>query len=76
MKAELDIMDVVSGITTKVILRKTRQFKFRLWIGVKLIILASHIIGMRIEIEVIYEAGDNPDGATNAVFSCVEIEYV
>jgi hypothetical protein len=37
----------------------------------------GHMLGgMSIEVKVIYQAGANPDGATNAVFRVVEIEYV
>lgn len=32
--------------------------------------------GMSIECKVIYQAGDDPDGATNAVFRVMKIEYV
>lgn len=38
--------------------------------------IGSMVGGMSIEVKVIYEAGSDPDGATNAVFRCVEIEYV
>ena len=38
--------------------------------------IGSMVGGMSIEIEVIYEDGDDPDGATNAVFRTVEVEYV
>ena len=38
--------------------------------------IGSMVGGMSIEIEVIYEVGAAPDGATNAVFRTVEIEYV
>ncbi|GAI12606.1 unnamed protein product, partial [marine sediment metagenome] len=34
------------------------------------------LAGMSIECKVIYVAGDDPDGATNAVLRRVEIEYV
>ncbi len=34
------------------------------------------VAGMSLECKVIYRAGDDPDGATNAVLRCVEIEYV
>ena len=37
----------------------------------------GHMVGgMSIEFKVIYETGDDPDGATNAVFRTVEVEYV
>jgi len=32
--------------------------------------------GMSVECKVIYRVGDDPDGATNATFRCVEVEYV
>lgn len=37
----------------------------------------GHMVGgMSLEVKVIYETGDDPDGATNAVFRTVEVEYV
>jgi parallel beta-helix repeat protein len=38
--------------------------------------IGSMVGGMSVEVEVIYEAGADPDGATNAVFRNIEIEYV
>lgn len=38
--------------------------------------IGSMVGGMSIEVKVIYETGADPDGATNAVFRSVEIEYV
>lgn len=38
--------------------------------------LNDFVAGMSIECKVIYQAGDDPDGATNAVLRVMEIEYV
>ena len=38
--------------------------------------IGSMVGGMSMEFKVIYEAGSDPDGATNAVFRAVEVEYV
>lgn len=38
--------------------------------------IGSMVGGMSIEFKVIYEAGADPDGATNAVFRAVEVLYV
>jgi len=38
--------------------------------------IGSMVGGMSIEFKVIYEGGADPDGATNAVFRTVEVEYV
>ena len=38
--------------------------------------IGSMVGGMSLEVKVIYETGADPDGATNAVFRVVEVEYV
>jgi hypothetical protein len=50
--ADIPMRDIVKGLTVTVRITGTRVFKFRMWLGSKLLRLAAIVIGIGCDVEI------------------------
>lgn len=55
MKGEIDMSDVMSHVTMHVTVIQRPSFRFRFWLGRKILILAVKVMGCRVEFHNISE---------------------